>query len=78
MTYKGHVENGAIVLDDFVALPDGVTVKVELAVELFGADEDGTEDAKTESARFPLRGMAYRYDAPLDPAVPEHEWAVNS
>ena len=40
MTYKGHVENGAIVLDDPVTLPDGVAVKIEFAVELPGADED--------------------------------------
>jgi hypothetical protein len=30
MTYSGHVENGAIVLDQPVTLPDGVTVKIEL------------------------------------------------
>ena len=77
MTYMGHVENGGIVLDEPVALPNGVTVKIELAVELPGAGQGGTEDGKTGSARFPLRGMAYRYDAPLDPAIPEHEWAVN-
>jgi len=31
MTYTGHVENGAIVLDEPVALPDGAAVKIELA-----------------------------------------------
>jgi uncharacterized lipoprotein YbaY len=31
MTYRGHVEKGAVVLDDPVALPDGAAVRVELA-----------------------------------------------
>ncbi len=29
MTYKGHVENGAVVLDEPVSLPDGTEVRVE-------------------------------------------------
>jgi hypothetical protein len=29
MTYKGHVENGVIVLDDETTLPEGTTVHVE-------------------------------------------------
>jgi hypothetical protein len=36
----GHVENGAIVLDDPVALPDGAAVRIELAAESPQADED--------------------------------------
>lgn len=39
MAYMGHVENGAIVLDEPVALPDGAAVKIELAV-LPGVAED--------------------------------------
>ena len=78
MVYVGHVRNGAIVLDEPVALPDGAAVKIEFAVELPVAGQDATESIKAVSARFPLRGIAYRYDAPLDPAVPEHEWAANS
>ena len=31
MTYRGHVENGVIVLDDPVVLPEGTGVRVELA-----------------------------------------------
>jgi hypothetical protein len=31
MTYKGHIENGAIVLDEPVTLPNGAEVMVELA-----------------------------------------------
>jgi hypothetical protein len=40
MAYMGHVENGAIVLDDPVVLPDGAAVKIEFAVELRGSDDD--------------------------------------
>jgi hypothetical protein len=78
MTYMGHVENGAIVLDDPVVLPDGVSVKIEFAGELPKANVRTVESLKMETARFPLRGLAYRYDAPLEPAVSEQEWAANS
>jgi len=37
MTYIGHVENGAIVLDNPLALPDGAAVAIELAVLDAGA-----------------------------------------
>jgi hypothetical protein len=36
MTYHGHVENGKIVIDDVVTLPDGALVEVDLVDE-----EDG-------------------------------------
>jgi hypothetical protein len=29
MTYRGHIENGAVVLDEPAPLPDGVKVRVE-------------------------------------------------
>ena len=32
MTYKGHVENGGVVLDETGHLPDGALVSIELAV----------------------------------------------
>ncbi|OQC04040.1 MAG: hypothetical protein BWX80_02617 [Candidatus Hydrogenedentes bacterium ADurb.Bin101] len=32
MTYKGHVQNGAIVLDEPVNLPDGAIVSLEIAM----------------------------------------------
>ncbi|GAG19190.1 unnamed protein product [marine sediment metagenome] len=31
MTYRGHVENGVVVLDEGVPLPEGVEVTVDLA-----------------------------------------------
>ena len=34
MSYRGHVENGVIVLDEPGALPDGTPVNVEPAVPL--------------------------------------------
>jgi len=40
MTLMGYVKNGAIVLDEPVALPDGIAVKIELAVYLPVAEED--------------------------------------
>jgi len=33
MTYKGHVENGVIVLDESAALPEGTRVEVALEIE---------------------------------------------
>lgn len=30
MTYKGHIKNGSVVLDQPVALPDGAEVTVDL------------------------------------------------
>jgi len=32
MTYKGHVENGVVVLDEAAALPEGVTVEIKVAL----------------------------------------------
>ena len=30
MTYRGHVENGAVVFDEAVVLPEGTTVRVDV------------------------------------------------
>ena len=40
MTYKGHVRNGAIVLDEPVRLPEGAPVKIELTIQLPDSSED--------------------------------------
>ena len=37
MAYRGHIENGKVVLDDPVALPEGASVQVDLVDE-----EEGT------------------------------------
>lgn len=34
MTYNGHIKNGAIVLDEPVQLPEGASVRIELALEI--------------------------------------------
>ncbi len=40
MTYKGHIQNGAIVLDDPVNLPEGAIVSLEIAmIEDVGYDQ---------------------------------------
>jgi len=33
MTYRGHMENGVVVLDEPAALPEGTRVYVELAAQ---------------------------------------------
>jgi hypothetical protein len=33
MTYRGHIENGAIVLDDPVSLAEGASVRIEVLQE---------------------------------------------
>ena len=37
MTYRGHVENGKIVIDDAVTLPEGALVEVDLVDEEKGS-----------------------------------------
>jgi hypothetical protein len=33
MTYRGHIENGSVVLDDVVVLPEGTRLRVEPLAE---------------------------------------------
>jgi hypothetical protein len=33
MTYRGHIENGSVVLDEAVVLPEGTKVRVEALAE---------------------------------------------
>lgn len=49
MVYKGHVENGAIVLDEPMELPDGAVVKIELALE---SPADGEDSGSSFTERF--------------------------
>jgi hypothetical protein len=35
MTYRGHVRNGQILLDEPVELPEGVAVDIELPAQVF-------------------------------------------
>jgi hypothetical protein len=67
MTYKGHVENGTIVLDDPVELPEGAVVKIEVA------NREQPDDADTPEPSFAER---YRpFIGALD-GMPE-DWSQN-
>ena len=65
MEYSGHIENGKVVFDEQVALPNGL--RVVIAVH-----EGATKSVETRS----LRGTPYRLDEPFEPAVPEEDWDV--
>lgn len=56
MTYKGHTENGVIVLDDPVSLKNGLKVAVEVL-----------EDSKAANPSMPLRGTEYHFEEPFKP-----------
>ena len=51
MTYQGHVENGAVVLDEPVALPDGAKVKIML-VEMADMVEPSPAGAREKLGKF--------------------------
>ena len=40
MTYRGHVQNGVVLLDDAVSLPEGAVVRVELIDDLSPAPDE--------------------------------------
>jgi hypothetical protein len=55
MTYRGHVNNGVVVLDDAVTLPEGLSVRVEPAESV--SDEDDEKNIPTLLERLaPLVG----------------------
>jgi len=47
MTYRGHVKDGVVLLDEPTDLPEGVAVRVELA-----AEGEPTTDAKPNVREF--------------------------
>ena len=63
MTYKGHVANGVVVLDEPAPLDEGTEVRIELV---------------TVSPRMPgstpLRGTPYRFEDPFSPATADSDW----
>jgi hypothetical protein len=65
MSYKGHVENGVIVLDDPAPLKEGMRVTV-LLVE------------SVESSSTSLRGTHYRFDDPFTPATDADDWEAST
>ena len=64
MTYKGHTENGVIVLDDPVSLKNGLKVAVEVL-----------EDSKPANPSMPLRGTEYHFEEPFAPI--DTDWESN-
>ena len=42
MPYRGHVENGVVILDEPVTLPEGAPVQVDLVGSENRGDETGT------------------------------------
>lgn len=64
MTYKGHVENGVVVLDDPTRLPEGAEVRIEFV----------TAPQHPAPELLSLRGLPYRFDDALSPAVPDSDW----
>jgi hypothetical protein len=49
MTYRGHVQNGTVIFDDVVVLPEGVAVQVDV---LHNAKEDVEEAGPTLHERL--------------------------
>ncbi len=71
MTYRGHVENGKVVLAGEVALPEGTEVEVAVSA-LPGAS---TGDVRTPSAgELPQPTIEDRI-ARIMADVPDSEWA---
>ena len=77
MPYRGHIENGAIVLDEPMRLPDGTVVMIALTGAAPNTDGTPADSVEPGTGRFPLRGLAYRYDAPFEPAISDEDWTAN-
>lgn len=63
MVLKGHVSDGAIVLDDPTTLPNGVAVYISLSP---------IDETKLPYRRY--RGTSYTYADPFEPAAPASDW----
>ena len=63
MTYRGKVQDGVIVLDDSVKLPDGVTVRIEVdpTPDELAALRDGLKKLSGTAPGLP-RDMARNHD----------------
>jgi hypothetical protein len=55
MTYRGHVKNGVVVLEEPVVLPEGASVQVDLVADENVAEERG---ATLYEQLAPLAGAA--------------------
>ena len=63
MTYKGHVANGVVVLDEPAPLDEGTEVRIEFV----------TASPHTQGST-PLRGTPYRFEDPFSPAMADLDW----
>ena len=67
MTYRGHIKNGQVALDEPVELPEGAEVRVELAEKV----DRGTEDLRALLLRHAGKGR----DLPTDLAANHDHYA---
>ena len=51
MSYRGHVQNGTVIFDDTVVLPEGASVHVDLVADSQESDEAGATCLLTPKAR---------------------------
>ena len=66
MIYHGHIENGHVVLDEPVALPDGAAVTVELRTAAGSVGKEQSPNSKTRAGLMKFAGIAK--DLPQDAA----------
>jgi hypothetical protein len=57
MTYRGHVENGVILLEDAPTLPEGAELEIRVVAEELAEPQDQTAPSLYERLR-PVIGMA--------------------
>jgi len=67
MPYRGHIENGVVVLDESADIPDGTVVSVAVAVEQETVGDDNTGPTLAERlARVIGRAKGLPPDASLN------------
>ena len=81
MTLEGHVQNGAIVLDDAARLPEGAKVRVEVlpgpsdaepsngAISAYDRIKSAVQQAKQQRAEPDAPTLAQRYASALGAAA---------
>ena len=62
MAYRGHVENGAIVLDEPVGLADGAIVKIVLADAPSAGNRQIDPMKYGNTLDWPIDGMAFQQE----------------
>lgn len=67
MVYRGHIQNGRVVLDDEVELPEGARVKVDVAQEE-QAVSIVEEDVEADGSSFLDDLIGTAVDLPADAA----------